>query len=126
MTLSEAQASRRPDGAVRFPAGSGLPLLTRITFSTCRAPYPGGSMAGTSRWICAAPRAGFSQHRSGLPGPNYRSASTVNFSRFAQASLTLRPADLLTHHLWAWSEGFDAARSQTTPLLSYSGIPISS
>jgi hypothetical protein len=48
--------------------------------------------------ICAAPRAGFSQHHSGLPGPNYRSASTLNFSRFAQASLTLRPADLLTHH----------------------------
>ena len=98
MTLSESQASRRPDGDVRSPAGPGLPLLTRITFSTCRAPYPGGSMAGTSRWICAAPRAGFSQHRSGLPGPNYRSASTLNFSRFAQASLTLRPVDLLTHH----------------------------
>jgi hypothetical protein len=48
--------------------------------------------------ICAAPRAGFSQHHSGLPGPNYRSASTLNFSRFAQASLTLRPVDLLTHH----------------------------
>ena len=98
MTLSEAQASRRPDGDVRSPAGSGLPLLTRITFSTCRAPYPGGSMTGTSRSICAAPRAGFSQHHSGLPGANYRSASTLNFSRFAQASLTLRPVDLLTHH----------------------------
>jgi hypothetical protein len=49
--------------------------------------------------------------------------SQFNFSRLAQASLTLRPANLLTHHLWAWSEGFDTARYQTASLLSYTGMP---
>src|SRR5713226_2926051 len=99
MALSETQAGRHPCGRVGVAStSSGLPLLTRITFSTCRAHYPGGSMASTSRWSSDAYQTDFSQHRSGLPGANYRSASTVNFSRFAQASLTLRPADLLTHH----------------------------
>src|SRR5713226_9087552 len=98
MTLSEAQASRRPDGDVRSP--------DRLRASSPDADHLLNVPCSLPRWIdgwyfsviCAAPRAGFSQHHSGLPGPNYRSASTLNFSRFAQASLTLRPVDLLTHH----------------------------
>jgi hypothetical protein len=58
-------------------AGSGLPLLTRFTFSACRAPYPGGSMLGTSRSDTRLPARDLPSHRTGLPGPNYRSASTV-------------------------------------------------
>ncbi len=45
MALSETQAGRDPDGRVGVaPTSSGLPLLTQIAFSTCRAHYPGGSI----------------------------------------------------------------------------------
>src|SRR5579872_3210991 len=120
MTLSEAQASRHPVGFV--VADSGLPLLTQITFSTCRAPYPGGSMSGTSRWIARLPARVFPSIALAFPEPITGRHPRLNFSRFAQASLTLRPIDLLTHLTWAWSEGFDDARYQAPPLLSYSGI----
>src|SRR5215207_7211697 len=124
MALSEAQASRRPVGFVA--AGSGLPLLTQITFSACRAPYPGGSIAGTSRWFARLPARAFPSIALAFPEPITGRHPRLNFSRFAQASLTLRPVDLLTHQMWAWSEGFDGTRYQAPSLLSYSGIPISS
>ena len=78
-------------------AGSGLPLLTRIAFSACRAHYPGGSVRCFSVDTVARSRAGLFPNRSGLPVHNGRSASTVFVSRPARASLVLRPADLLTH-----------------------------
>src|SRR5712692_3621477 len=40
------------------PTDSGLPLLTQITFSTCRAHYPGGSILVLLGIFCAAPHAG--------------------------------------------------------------------
>jgi hypothetical protein len=78
MTLSEAQTSRHPAGDVRSStADSGLPLLPQDTFSTCRAHYPGGLSRCFSVGFYAAPRAGFFPRHAGLPGPNIRSASTV-------------------------------------------------
>ena len=61
MTLSEAQASRRPiDGVGVAPTGSGLPPITQMTFSTCRAHYPGGSVWYACRFSNGAfPRQGF-------------------------------------------------------------------
>jgi hypothetical protein len=104
-------------------AGSGLPLLTRIAFSACRAHYPGGSVRCFSVDTVARSRAGLFPNRSGLPVHNGRSASTVFVSRPARASLVLRPADLLTHLSWAWLRGFDVIRYQTPSLVSYPGIP---
>jgi hypothetical protein len=78
MTLSEAQTSRHPAGDVRSStADSGLPLLPQDTFSTCRAHYPGGLSRCFSVGFYAAPRASFFPRHAGLPGPNIRSASTV-------------------------------------------------
>jgi hypothetical protein len=71
----------------------------------------------------ARSRAGFFPNCSGLPVQNGRSASTIAVSRPAQASLVLRPADLLTHLSWAWLRGFDEVRYQTPSLVSYPGIP---
>jgi hypothetical protein len=42
----------------------------------------------------------------------------VNRARLAQASLTLRPAGLLSHPRWPLSQGSDPARYQTKPLAS--------
>ena len=49
----------------------------------------------------AFPRQGF-PNRSGLPGTNGRSASTIFLSRPARASLALRPAELLAHLKWTF------------------------
>ena len=68
MTLSEAQASRHPDDDVRSAtAGSGLPLLTRITFSACRAHYPGGSVRCFSVDMWRAPAPGSSPTALAFP-----------------------------------------------------------
>jgi hypothetical protein len=44
-------------------------------------------------------------------------------SRPAQASLVLRPAELLTHHTWALSRGSGPTSYSARPLVSYQGIP---
>ena len=45
MALSETQDGRDPDGRVGVASTtSGLPPITQIAFSTCRAHYPGGSI----------------------------------------------------------------------------------
>ena len=60
MTLSETQASRHPDDAVRScSAGSGLPPIAQITFPACRAHYPGGSNRYISVLLWCAPAPGF-------------------------------------------------------------------
>src|SRR6202790_1667815 len=60
--------------------------LTRTTFPTCRAHYPGGSSGCACRLL---PRS------YSLPQMAGGSASALSLSRPAQASLTLRPAGLL-------------------------------
>src|SRR6202521_1298894 len=67
-------------------ARDGPPPITRTTFPTCRAHYPGGSSGCACRLL---PRS------RGLPQMAGGSASALSLSRPAQASLTLRPAGLL-------------------------------
>src|SRR5437870_1811806 len=55
--------------AFGLTAGSGLPLLTRITFSTCRAHYPGGSIPGTSRSFARLPARAFPSIALAFPEP---------------------------------------------------------
>ena len=59
----------------------------------------------------------------GLPGTNGRSASTNFLSRPAQASLTLRPADLLAHLSWTLSRGSHPGSYPPIWLASYPGVP---
>src|SRR5258708_5226319 len=75
--LSEAQVSRDPTGRVGVPsAGSGLPPITQMAFSACRAHSPRGSVwyVSIGKWRYPAP--GIFPNRSGLPETNGRSAST--------------------------------------------------
>ena len=65
----------------------GSPPITRTTFPTCRAHYPGGSSGCACRLL---PRS------RGLPQMAGGSASALSLSRPAQASLTLRPAGSLS------------------------------
>src|SRR5215208_5153118 len=68
-------------------AQDGSPPITRTTFPTCRAHYPGGSSGCACRLL---PRS------RGLPQMAGGSASALSLSRPAQASLTLRPAGSLS------------------------------
>ena len=87
---------RRPDWSppirrrCRPMAGTnpGPPPITRTTFPTCRAHYPGGPSRCARRLLpgpCCLPR-----YSGG-------SASTTSLSRPAPDSLALRPAELLVH-----------------------------
>lgn len=84
--------------------------VTRPTFPTCRAHYPGGSdrcMCRLLPCLCCLPR------NSG------GSASASSLSRPAQASLTLRPAGLLNRPWRPLSRGFDPASYPAKSLVSY-------
>ena len=65
----------------------GSPPITRTTFPTCRAHYPGGSSECACRLL---PRS------CSLPQMTGGSASALELSRPAQASLTLWPAGSLS------------------------------
>ena len=80
-----AAACRDVEAATLAPDGS--PPITRTTFPTCRAHYPGGSSGCACRLL---PRS------RGLPQMAGGSASALALSRPAQASLTLRPTGLLS------------------------------
>ena len=102
---------------------SGLPPITQTAFSTCRAHYPGGPIRCASVGSMARSRARFFPNRFGLPGTNGRSAPTIFLSRPAQASLTLRPIDLLAHLTWTLSRGSHPHGYPPRWLVSYPGIP---
>jgi len=122
MTLSETQASRNPIDHVGVAStSSGLPPITQIAFSACRAHYPGGPVWYGSIPNGAIPRRGF-PNRSGLPGTNGRSASTTFLSRPARALRVLRPADLLAHLKWTSSRGSRPGSYPPKRLVSYPGI----
>jgi hypothetical protein len=91
-------------------ARDGSPPITRTTFPTCRAHYPGGSSGCTCRLL---PRS------RGLPQMAGGSASTLSLSRPAQASLTLRPVGLLSRLKRPLSRGSSPAGYPTEPLVSY-------
>jgi hypothetical protein len=102
----------RPNLALRAatPRPEWASPVTRSTFPTCRAHYPGGS----DRCICRSlpcPR--------GLPRNSGGSASASSLSRPAQTSLALRPAGLLNRPWRPLSRGFDATSCPATPLVSY-------
>jgi len=84
--------------------------VTRPTFPTCCAHYPGGSdrcMCRLLPCLCCLP-----QNSGG-------SASASSLSRPAQASLTLRPAGWLNRPWRPLSRGFDHASYPAKPLVSY-------
>ena len=111
MTLSDSRPARRlAQRGGRHPRRDGSPPITRITFPTCRAHYPGGSSGCLCRLLprsCGLPR---------FPGG---SASASSLSRPAQASRALRPAGLLNRPRRPLSRGSDPASYPTKPLVSY-------
>src|SRR5690348_12062885 len=100
-------------GATSVP--NGPPPITRFTLPTCRAHYPDGPQR--VRLSVASPL------HSGLPRISGGSASMTSLSRPAQASLALRPAELLSHPRWPSSRGFDPAGLPAKPLVSYQVLP---
>jgi hypothetical protein len=84
-TPARAAACRDVEAATL--ARDGSPPITRITFPTCRAHYPGGSSGCACRLL---------PHSCSLPQMAGGSASALSLSRPAQASLALRPAGSLS------------------------------
>ncbi len=82
-SVSHPRSSNCRDVEAATLARDGSPPITRITFPTCRAHYPGGSSGCSCRLL---PRS------RGLPQLAGGSASALSLSRPAQTSLTLRPA----------------------------------
>ena len=88
----------------------GSPPITRTTFPTCRAHYPGGSSGCACRLL---PRSCSLLQLAG------ESASALSLSRPAQASLTLRPAGSLSRLKRPLSRGFSPSGYPAEPLVSY-------
>ena len=91
-------------------ARDGSPPITRTTFPTCRAHYPGGSSGCACRLL---PRS------CCLPLLTGGSASALSLSRPAQASLTLRPARLLSRLKRPLSRGSSPPGYPAEPLVSF-------
>ena len=91
-------------------ARDGSPPITRTTFPTCRAHYPGGSSGCACRLL---PRS------HGLPQMAGGSASALSLSRPAQASLTLRPVRLLSRLKRPLSRGSNPSGYPAEPLVSF-------
>jgi len=91
-------------------ATDGSPPITRTTFPTCRAYYPGGSSGCSCRLL---PRS------YSLPQMAGGSASALSLSRPAQTSLALRPAGSLSRPRRPLSRGSDPASYPTKPLVSF-------
>ena len=91
-------------------ARDGSPPITRTTFPTCRAHYPGGSSGCACRLL---PRS------HGLPQMAGGSASALSLSRPAQASLTLRPVRLLSRLKRPLSRGSSPSGYPAEPLVSF-------
>ena len=108
---SDSHRSRRPKSASRpLPSLRWVSPVSRITFPTCCAHYPGGSNGCSCRSL-PRPR--------GLPRFTGGSASATSLSRPAQALLTLRPVELLNRPRRPLSRGFDPISCPTEPLVSY-------
>jgi hypothetical protein len=107
-TPASAAACCDVEAATLAPNGS--PPITRITFPTCRAHYPGGSSGCSCRLL---PRS------HGLPQMAGGSASALSLSRPAQASLTLRPAGSLSRPRRPLSRGSSPCGCPHGPLVSY-------
>jgi hypothetical protein len=86
------------------------PPITRTTFPTCRAHYPGGSSGCACRLL---PRS------YSLPQMAGGSASALSLSRPAQASHMLRPTGLLSRPRRPLSRGSSPSGHPAEPLVSY-------
>ena len=91
-------------------ARDGSPPITRTTFPTCRAHYPGGSSGCACRLL---------PHSCSLPQVAGGSASALSLSGPAQASLTLPPVGLLSRPRRPLSRGSSPASYPAEPLVSY-------
>jgi hypothetical protein len=91
-------------------AHDGSPPITRTTFPTCRAHYPGGSSGCSCRLL---PRS------CCLPPLTGGSASALALSRPSQASLTLRPIGSLNRPRRPLSRGSSPSGYPAEPLVSY-------
>src|SRR5712691_1216284 len=115
---------RLPGWLLRRPlrlASGALPRTTRLShvalpsFSACCAHYPGGT--ARVHWSVASPA------RDGLPLSSRGSAPTSALSRLAQASLTLRPTDLLEPPTWPFVPGASSMRFSHFSPGSYLAVP---
>src|SRR3989454_4597751 len=102
--------SPRSDVEAATLTPDGSPPITRTTFPTCRAHYPGGSSGCACRLL---PRS------RGLPQMAGGSASALSLSRPAQASLALRPAGSLSRPRRPLSRGSSPCGCPHEPLVSY-------
>ena len=110
-TPSDSRHGRRlRDVEAATLALDGSPPITRTTFPTCRAHYPGGSRGCACRLL---------PHACGLPQMTGGSASAFELSRPAQASLTLRPIGSLSHPRRPLSRGSSPSGYPAEPLVSY-------
>ena len=91
-------------------AQDGSPPITRTTFPTCRAHYPGGSSGCACRLL---PRS------CSLPQMAGGSASALSLSRPAQASRMLRPTGSLSRPRRPLSRGSGPSGHPAEPLASY-------
>src|SRR6266566_4251781 len=91
-------------------AHDGYPPITRTTFPTCCAHYPGGSSGCACRLL---------PHSRGHPQMAGGSASALSLSRPAQASLALRPAGSLSRLKRPLSRGSSPSGYPAEPLVSY-------
>ena len=111
MTLSDsARGAACRDVEAATLAHNGSPPITRTTFPTCRAYYPGGS----SRCACRLlPRS------CSLPQMAGGSASALSLSRGCSGFTTLRPARSLSRLKRPLSRGSSPASCPTEPLVSF-------
>src|SRR6202043_3980603 len=91
-------------------AQDGSPPITRTTFPTCRAHYPGGSSGCACRLL---------PHSCSLPHMAGGSASALSLSRPAQASHMLRPTGSLSRPRRPLSRGSSPSGHPAEPLVSY-------
>src|SRR6266852_5305009 len=101
--------------AGRYSRTARLSHVALPSFSACCAHYPGGT--AWVHWSVASP------DRDGLPLSSRGSASTTALSRLAQASLALRPADLLEPPTWPFVPGASSMRFSHFSPGSYLAVP---
>src|SRR5712672_1887723 len=125
MTLSETQASRHPNDSVEAfaPLAPGFPPLPRSPSLACCAHYPGGSAWCLSVADWRAPAPGSSQPALAFPERTAGRHPHLFFRGLLKLSLTLRPAELLTHLRGLCHEAPTRPVNPAESLVSYQGIP---
>src|ERR1700704_1204674 len=125
MTLSEPQPSRHPDDSVEAfaPLAPGFPPLPRSPSLHAVLTTPVDRPGACRLLLWRAPAPGSSQPALAFPDRTAGRHPHLFFRGLLKLSLTLRPAELLTHLTWALSRGSNPAGYPAQPLVSYQGIP---